>query len=54
MNIPVNTEPFLWGAATGAIALAIVGFTWGGWVTAGTAQQRAGAGAEQAMVASLA
>jgi hypothetical protein len=54
MNIPAKTEPLLWGAATGAIALAIVGFTWGGWVTAGTAQQRAGAGAEQAMVASLA
>ena len=24
----------LWGAAAGAIALAIVGFNWGGWVTA--------------------
>ena len=28
----------LWGAAAGAIALAIVGFSWGGWVTGGTAE----------------
>jgi pimeloyl-ACP methyl ester carboxylesterase len=54
MNIPAKTEPFLWGAATGAIALAIVGFSWGGWVTGATAQQRAGARAELAMVESLA
>ena len=25
----------LWGAVAGAIALAIVGFSWGGWVTGG-------------------
>jgi hypothetical protein len=30
----------LWGAAAGAVALAIVGFTWGGWSTSSaTAQQ---------------
>jgi hypothetical protein len=30
----------LWGAAAGAAALAIVGFTWGGWHTSGgTAKQ---------------
>lgn len=27
----------LWGAVAGAIALAIVGFSWGGWVTGGSA-----------------
>jgi alpha/beta superfamily hydrolase len=54
MKIPANTEPFLWGAAAGAIVLAIGGFSWGGWVTGGTAQQRADARGEQAMVASLA
>ena len=53
MNIPKQTEPFLWGAAAGAIALAIVGFSWGGWVTGGKAEQLAGARAEQAMVSSL-
>lgn len=54
MNIPAKTEPFLWGAAVGAIALAVVGFSWGGWVTGGKAQALAGARAEQAMVESLA
>ena len=33
----------LWGAAAGAIALAIVGFTWGGWVTGSTAKLQADA-----------
>jgi hypothetical protein len=41
MQIPVETKPVLWGVAAGAIGAAIVGFTWGGWVT-GT---RAGTGA---------
>jgi hypothetical protein len=31
----------LWGAAGGAVVLAIVGFNWGGWVTNGTAQSMA-------------
>jgi alpha/beta superfamily hydrolase len=31
-------RPALWGAAGGAIALAIVGFGWGGWVTGGAAE----------------
>lgn len=41
MNIPEWTTPAAYGAVGGAIALAIVGFTWGGWVTAGTAQKLA-------------
>jgi hypothetical protein len=28
MNIPVETKPALWGMAGGAIAAAIIGFTW--------------------------
>ncbi len=27
----------LWGAAAGAAAIAVVGFTWGGWMTGGNA-----------------
>jgi hypothetical protein len=46
-------KPALWGAAGGAIALAIVGFTWGGWVTGGNAQQLAKSQAETAVVAAL-
>ena len=38
MNIPVETKPALWGMAGGAIAAAIIGFTWGGWVTGGRAE----------------
>jgi len=41
MHIPVWTKPALYGAAAGAIALAIVGFNWGGWVTGGSAQEMA-------------
>jgi hypothetical protein len=33
MNISPNVKPALWGAAGGAVALAILGFTWGGWAT---------------------
>jgi hypothetical protein len=33
----------LWGAAAGAITLALVGFTWGGWVTGSTAKLQADA-----------
>ena len=43
----------LWGAAAGAIALAIVGFNWGGWVTAGTAETLAKSRAATAVVAAL-
>lgn len=38
MKIPVETKPVLWGVVGGAIALAIVGFKWGGWVTGGAAE----------------
>jgi len=41
MNIPSWTKPSLYGAAGGAVALAIIGFSWGGWVTGGSAQELA-------------
>jgi dienelactone hydrolase len=41
MNIPEWLKPGLYGAAVGAAALAIVGFSWGGWVTGGTAKEMA-------------
>jgi alpha/beta superfamily hydrolase len=40
----------LWGAVGGALALAIVGFSWGGWVTERTANGRS----EAAVVTALA
>lgn len=54
MNIPIETKPALFGAAAGAVALAIVGFTWGGWVTGGTAETMAKQSASKAVVAALA
>jgi hypothetical protein len=44
----------LWSAIGGAIVLAIIGFTWGGWVTGGTAQTMAEEMAEDAVVDRLA
>jgi hypothetical protein len=41
MTISANIKPALWGAVGGAIVLAIVGFSWGGWVTESTAQSMA-------------
>jgi hypothetical protein len=41
MQFPVWIKPALLGAGAGAIALAIVGFSWGGWVTGGSAADMA-------------
>ena len=54
MKIPAETKPAVWGVVGGAIALAIVGFTWGGWVTGGTAESSATQRASSAVVAALA
>jgi hypothetical protein len=54
MNIPVETKPALWGALGGAIAMAIVGFQWGGWVTGGTAEADATQRANAAVIVALA
>ena len=53
MNIPEWFKPGLKGAAVGAAALAIVGFTWGGWVTGGTAKEMASDQAKLEVVAAL-
>ena len=54
MNIPVETKPAFWGAVAGAIAMAVVGFNWGGWVTGGTAETNASRRADEAVVTALA
>ncbi len=53
MNIPEWLKPALYGAAAGAVALAIVGFSWGGWVTGGAAKQMATNQAKLEVVAAL-
>lgn len=54
MKMPSELKPTLMGAAGGAVALAILGFTWGGWVTAGSAETLAKKHASEAVVAALA
>jgi hypothetical protein len=54
MNIPSQLKPALWGAAGGAVALAFIGFNWGGWVTGGTAEATAKQRASAAVVSALA
>ena len=54
MQIPMELKPAFWGAVGGAAALAIVGFSWGGWVTANTADTNAKQRSEKAVVAALA
>lgn len=53
MNAPVWLKPALFGAVAGAAALAIVGFSWGGWMTSGTAERMASDQARHEVVAAL-
>ena len=46
MNTPEWIKPAAYGAVAGGIAVAIVGFMWGGWVTGGSADARAQAAAD--------
>ena len=54
MNVPTWTKPALWGGIVGAVAIAITGFTWGGWVTGSKAEAMAAKRANSAVVAALA
>jgi hypothetical protein len=54
MEVPVQTKPAFWGVVAGAVALAVVGFTWGGWVTGSTAEANASQRASAAVVSALA
>lgn len=53
MNTPEWFKPGISGALIGAAFVGIVGFTWGGWVTGGTANDRAMAMARDDVVASM-
>ena len=41
MTTPEWLKPGIYGAVIGAAFVGVVGFTWGGWVTGGTARDRA-------------
>ncbi len=53
METPELLKPRLYGAVIGAAVVGIVGFTWGGWVTGGTAQDWAMAMAHDDVVAAM-
>jgi hypothetical protein len=53
MKFPTWLKPALFGAAGGAIALAIVGFSWGGWVTGGSAKDMAAKSSNAAVATAL-
>lgn len=53
MQIPTWTKPALMGAALGAVALAVVGFNWSGWVTGASASEMSGKQSMAAVAAAL-
>lgn len=50
MKIPVSVKPAIWGMVGGGIATMVIGFSWGGWITAGTAGQMENASAKAAVI----
>ena len=53
MNTPEWVKPAVYGAMVGTIALAIVGFSWSGWVTPSMAKRLASDAAQREVVAVL-
>lgn len=41
MNTPEWLKPGIYGAVIGAVVFGVVGFSWGGWVTGGSAEEMA-------------
>jgi alpha/beta superfamily hydrolase len=50
MQAHTQIKPALWGAVGGAIALAVIGFSWGGWVTGSKATELARQQVQTALV----
>ena len=53
MNTPEWLKPGVYGAVIGAAVVGIVGFTWGGWVTGSTANDRAMAMSRDDVIAAM-
>jgi hypothetical protein len=53
MNMPQWLKPCIYGALIGAVFVGVVGFTWGGWVTGGNANERAMAMSRGDVVAAM-
>jgi len=53
MNTPEWTKPAVYGALVGAVVVSIIGFSWGGWVTGGTADKMAKVMSHENVIAAL-
>ena len=53
MNLPEWFRPGAWGFVVGGIAISIIGFSWGGWMTAGSARLMAAQRAETQVTEAL-
>lgn len=54
MEVPAQVKPAIWGAIGGAIAIVALGFSWGGWQTAGAVDRIAKDQSEKKVIAALA
>jgi len=54
MEMPKNISTILWSAAGGAALAMVVGFSWGGWVTGGSARMAQASASHDAVVVALA
>ena len=54
MDILAQAKPAIWGAIAGAIATLILGFYFGGWYTASSANQMANERSEKKVISALA
>ncbi|WP_026870771.1 hypothetical protein [Inquilinus limosus] len=53
MKSPTWLKPGLYGAVCGAVALAVIGFSWGGWVTGSSAKRMAADQSKVDVIAAL-
>ncbi|MHC9237011.1 hypothetical protein ACX9MO_15390 [Pseudooceanicola sp. 502str34] len=53
MTAPDWLKPGLVGTMIGAVVITIVGFSWGGWVTGGTAREQADTLAQETVTAAM-
>jgi hypothetical protein len=53
MTTPEWLKPGVYGAVVGAIAVMVVGFSWGGWMTGGSADEMAADLAHDKVIAAL-